>query len=704
EALKIDYHAIFENSIYDQIQMSDELVSRLNDFLDEASDYDLSKIESDIIGRIYEGLIPKDERHILGQYYTPPAICDLIVKMCIKKYDDVVLDPGCGTGGFLIKAYHQLLSLRGRKKTDDKIHQEILSQLWGIDISQFPAHLSVINLALRNIRGKSDIINIIPNDFFKIIPKQKTFQNLESLSLNEKKGIYEIIPQFDAVICNPPYTRQDDIGDEKYRKFVRNIALRFNDKVNISKEAGIYAYFFTHSTHFLKQNGMFGYIVSNSWLDSKFGASIQKFFLNNFKIKAIIEFDRRAFAEAAINTIIIIAQKLTGNNYSDERNQNSVKFVRIKRSLKAKTIIQYIEKTKKSFEDETIRVTIIRQEDLYNDHKWMKYLQAPPIFFKLLNSEKISKLGDYAKVNVGIITYANDFFVLSKDDVTNWNIEPEYLRPVLTRTRDVTKVDILKSDIKNFLLYINEPKTDLKSTNALKYIKHGENKPIKITRGSMKGKTVIGYHNIPSFKRKKELWYSIRQRKPAPIIVPDLMWERNFAAWNKAKAFAIHAFYEISPNNQANTRILLGILNSSLITFFEEVWGRKALGEGAIRMMASEWLSLPILDLNKTSLKLKKRIEQAYLKLAKSIREKKEPNEEEKARSQLDDAVFSAIGISITERQQIYEAIKKLKSRRKRRRNAQVLVDHPETVKRKRKRKKISRHRPESPPLAKWFE
>lgn len=705
EALRIDYQAVFHRSIYDDIQMPEELVDRLDDFLDEASNYDLSKIESDVIGRIYEGLIPKEERHRLGQYYTPPAICDLIVKMCVNNSDDLVLDPGCGSGGFLIKAYHRLLKLKGKNITDDKAHQEILKQLWGIDISQFPAHLSVINLAMRHIKGKSDIINVIPSDFFKILPKQKTFKQIETGTLSGVKGLYEILPQFDAVVCNPPYTRQDDIGDEKYRKYIRSIALSFDGKLNISSEAGIYAYFFTHSAHFLKQNGMLGYIVSNSWLDAKFGMAIQRFFLDNFRIKVILEFDRRAFVEAAINTIIIIAEKLAGKKYGKKRDSNIVKFVRVKSSLTTEQIINVIEKAKKSYEDEKIRITLKRQGQLCKDTKWMKYLHAPPIFFRVSSDPKVCKLSDVAKVNVGIITYANDFFVLSKDDLERWKIEKKYLKPVLASTRDIARVDIVKDDVKNYIFYVNKPRIKLKATNALEYIQYGESKSIKITRGSRKGEVIKGYQNIPSFKGKKQPWYTIRPRKPAPIIVPDLMWERNFAAWNRAKTLTIHAFYEITPNDKTDTLTLLGILNSSLIALFEEIWGRKALGEGAIRMMAHEWLSLPIPDPHKMSPRKKKKIEKSFLELATTIRKGEEAKAEQDARVQLDDAVFDALGISPKERRQVYKAVKELKDRRKRRIEAEVLIEHPETKKgKKRRRKTVEYRRRERPTLTKWFE
>ena len=49
-------------------------------------------------------------------------------------------------------------------------HSDILNQLWGIDINQFPAHLSAINLAVRNLDSSSKNMQIIVSDFFKVAP------------------------------------------------------------------------------------------------------------------------------------------------------------------------------------------------------------------------------------------------------------------------------------------------------------------------------------------------------------------------------------------------------------------------------------------------------------------------------------------------------------------------------------------------------
>jgi len=699
-ALKIDYKAVFQPGIYDEISLPHDIIETLNEFLYEVSTYDLDKIPSDIIGRIYEGLIPKEERHRLGQYYTPPAICDLITRMCIDFPDALVLDPGCGSGGFLVKSYYRILELLGRKISEEKIHQKILNQLWGIDINQFAAHLSVINLTMRNINVRSDVVNILPTDFFKVFHEQKTLKPYKGLTLDESKGIYSLPLNFDAVVCNPPYTRQEQIGDKDYKEYLRKVALSFNGKqIDMSARAGIYALFFTHSTHFLKEKGMMGYIVSNSWLDVEFGKDLQKFFLNNFKIHSIIEFDRRAFEEAAINTIIITLQKLTGDKNKKERDTNFVKFVRIKKPLKTEEIKNLIERADESYEDETAHVILKKQEELYQEEKWTKYLRSPPIFFEIIKNPKICKLKDVTKVIRAITTNANPFFILSKIKAKEWAIEKKYIKPVVASPREIKNLELEEDDIHNFIFLVNEPKQRLKGTNALEYIKHGESVDVSITRGSEAGKVVKGYNSIPALRNRK-IWYALGERGPAPVYFPAITWERIFAVWNKSNAFATHNFYEIWPNKK-DTLTLLGILNSSLTALFTELYGRTPLGAGALEIMVYEVENLPVLNPSKLSQKEKEKIEKAFLKLCNI--QKKSKDLEQKARKELDDTIFDILGLDKKERQQVIDGLNQLREMRKRRKETEVLIEHPETVKTLKQKRIKEFKKPERTSLKKWF-
>jgi type I restriction enzyme M protein len=103
---------------------------------------------------VFERLIPPEERHGLGQYFTSELLCDLTTAFCVRSVNDNVCDPTCGTGTFLLSAYSRLRWLGTRD------HSTLLSRLWGIDIAPFPAELAVINLFRQDLAATSNFPRI----------------------------------------------------------------------------------------------------------------------------------------------------------------------------------------------------------------------------------------------------------------------------------------------------------------------------------------------------------------------------------------------------------------------------------------------------------------------------------------------------------------------------------------------------------------
>ena len=336
QVLKIDYETIYTTDFIDAIAFPDEenVVKEIRELIDILRQYDLSRLGYDIIGRVFERLIPQDERHNLGQYFTNPDVVDIILKFCLWHDDDKVLDPACGAGTFLVRAYQHKKLMNQRLE-----HEDILDTLWGNDIAKFPAHLATINLAIRDLSVDKNYPNILQEDFFNLLSTEGGFElpekwrkaRAKTLSVKEREVTY---PRwFHCVVGNPPYTRQEEMPEiapevKEYKERLIDKALKdVKGKriAEISKRAGIHAYFFVHGTKFLQNGGRFGFIVSNSWLDVDYGKGLQEFFLNNYKIVAIIESKvERWFEEADVNTCIVILEKCSSKK---ERDENLVRFV-----------------------------------------------------------------------------------------------------------------------------------------------------------------------------------------------------------------------------------------------------------------------------------------------------------------------------------------------------------------------------------------
>ena len=300
--------------------VSDASIDLVKDILDTEGHYDFNNIPFDIIGRIFEELIREDERHKLGQYFTPPHIIDLINAFAIRRSNDKIFDPSCGSGTFLVRAYERKRLLCKEEDRGVK-HEILLNEIYGNDLSGYPAYLSMLNLAIRNTH-KPSYPRIANKDFFAITENSK-------LVFHNQRGEKElkILPKFDAIIGNPPYTRQEDIGTMRgtIGKAKIQSLIKAECGFEPSQRTSIYAYFFYHASTFLKDRGYLAFICQNSWLDTNYGIDMQRFLMRNFEIIAIIDSEvERFFPAASVNTTIVIARKQREEKI---RNLNIVKFI-----------------------------------------------------------------------------------------------------------------------------------------------------------------------------------------------------------------------------------------------------------------------------------------------------------------------------------------------------------------------------------------
>jgi len=605
EILKIDYETIFTADFVDNAAFpeSKEVIKEIEGLINVLKRYDFSKLGYDVIGRIFERLIPQDERHNLGQYFTNPDIVDLILRFCLHHEDDKILDPACGAGTFLVRAY------KHKKVMNDRLeHEKILETLWGTDIAKFPAHLATINLAINDLGVDRNYPNILQEDFFTLLVGDEGFDpekwrkaRAKTLGLEEREVTY---PRwFDVVVGNPPYTRQEEISeispeDAEYKNKLISKALldlRGKKTVEIGKRAGIHAYFFVHGTKFLKDGGYFGFIVSNSWLDVDYGKGLQEFFLKNYKIIAIIESKvERWFEEADINTCILILQKCKDKK---EQDQNLVRFVYLKKPLRhfvppAQDIwekqverINDIDKLKKTilahsdfYENDELRIFPKSQKELWNEGfdteeqkyagaKWGKYLRAPEIFFKILEKGKgkLVPLKEIADVRRGFTTGANEFFYLTEEEIKRRGIEKEFWMHkdkegnwvpnyVIKSPRECKYTVVNPKDLKYRVLMIHKDKKKLKGKNILKYIEEGERKK---------------FNERPTCESRGERWYELNQDY-FPIIWQVNIRERLISAFVPKGIFVDKMFYQVKPKGKISTGVLLALLNSTVIRLIVE--------------------------------------------------------------------------------------------------------------------------------------
>ncbi len=673
---EIDFEAIYEQDpIYDEIPLDDDIKFDIHEFLEELEQYDLTQFDHDVIGKIYEKIIPQRERHDLGQYYTPKEIVELIIKTSILNANDKVLDPGCGSGGFLVGAYERLKSL---KKKENVIlnHNNILQQLYGIDINRFPIHLSAINLALRDLDDDIKSLNLEVQDFFNINPHQDRIV-VEFATVSGVKKVIDpeklnVPVKVDVIVGNPPYIRQEKIvNKELCRKHLKRIG---SDK--ISNKSDIYVYFFTHATEFLRENGRLGFITSNKWLTTQYGGDLQNFFLQNYKIQAVIDFSKSVFEEVLVPTCVTLLIKCKNN---EERNENTVKFIHVKRKINLDTLIQKLNESYEPeilYEDTGFRIISKRQKELFIEKKWNKFLNAPLIYWEIVSHPLMKRLNENATISRRITTGCNKFFYIKQSDEKKWGIKPDFLKAVAKSLRQTDSIAFEIEDTKysviNLNKYINSKLKDLDITSgkALKLpllpmtakIKELSNMEIFILKSlyedGYRGLYKYIIHNMwekdwgsqivpqlrPTCKanrKKNRCWFSLGKLLVPDLMIPETCWERIFVPMNMSELVADRNLYDVYLSGQLDKELVAAILNSSLFKLIREIDGR-ITGGGASRVVIYEVENMKIPDPTEISSELVSKIKESFNKL---LYEKIDSINFKTNLKKLDHAILSALNL-----------------------------------------------------------
>lgn len=355
--------------------------------------FNFKLIPTDILGGIFRRLIDPAERRRFGQVYTSEDLVDVVNAFCIRSAEANMLDPAGGSGSFVVRGYHRKAWLKQneRLRHASVFHQDWLQHIYAVDISLFAAHLCTLNLAARDIRDEENYPRVRRGNFFEVadaMAKKKPFCMLPQGLRGERTPGPIYLPPLDAVVGNPPYVRQELIPKrgEKGLKPVRakedlqELCAEFWPGLKLSGRSDLHCYFWPAATHFLKEGGWFGFLVSSSWLDVEYGFALQEWVLNNFRIHAILESNAEPwFEDARVKTCAVILQRCSDPK---ARAAQLVKFVRLASTLKAilgqrpdenarqtaaESFRDAITACKKNGTREGWRVVVKKQDDLWKD-------------------------------------------------------------------------------------------------------------------------------------------------------------------------------------------------------------------------------------------------------------------------------------------------------------------------------------------------
>ena len=451
-----------------------------------------------------------------GGFYTPELIASFILKWAFNGNKELdVLEPSCGDGVFLEEIQKENYKYNSVTAIEFDEIEAIKSRKIGLD--------------------KSKVINSDFHDF----------------CINTKQ-------RFDLVIGNPPYIRYQYFDGEQ-QKFASEIFGKA--KLKYSKLTNAWVSFVIGSSLLLKEKGMIGFVLPAEILQVSYAQPLREFLGQFYNKINIVSFEKLVFPDIQQEVVLLLCEKNNINTHLIEHLE-----LRDAKELQ-KLDVSKLKSPKKKIDFKSNKWTFY-----FLDQKEIDFLE------KLQSSKKIPKLGDYAKVEVGITTGSNPFFTVPLSTVQFYNLE-KYAKPLVGRSVQVpsvifTEKDWLKnrdSEARTHFLSFPKMKDLNDSVGARDYISWGEES--EINKG-YKCRIREEWQIVPSQRISGALFIRRNNKHPKLII-------------NEAKAYTTDTMHRVTVKENAEIKALTASYYNSLSFAFSEICGRSH-GGGVLELMPNE--------------------------------------------------------------------------------------------------------------------
>ena len=371
EAMKIDFKDILSDFkspnalVPEKLKQDKKLSEVFNAFIQTLRDNAPRGIQKNqnllnFVSLLTSEIFDKREMHEKGKIMSDEALSDVLAEFAITHKDNLIIDPCCGDGNLLISSYKKLRDL------SKKSHNEILSQLTGIDIDA-----NLIQLAA---------FKLICNNFNEI--NKRTLTQLLNVDLFNQ----EETNKYDSVVMNPPFLRNEDVKPEIKKKYLNNLEKlsKHSSFIRNAAQPNIYFYFIEKAISLLKNKGRASIILMTKFLNNKDGFHLKKFLIPH--INAIISYPPDFFKGFVVTTCIIILDKNT--------KEEKISFLRVKDNMILSDVTNVKEIISKKIDISADKYSIINvnRADLNPKSNWKHYLIDPDK--KFLRFEQLGILKD----------------------------------------------------------------------------------------------------------------------------------------------------------------------------------------------------------------------------------------------------------------------------------------------------------------------
>ena len=263
-----------------------------------------SKTAPDEKGVAFEVFLGDFFKRQSGQYLTPRVIIDFVVQMMQPQSNERILDPACGSGGFLFRAMNHIRKemndhYDNSEKRSEAQQDSTKKRLFGIEVNKEIAHVAKMNMIFHN----DDHTNIIITDALEELDR-----------IRERTGNNEFKEQsFDLILTTPPFGAMLSLSKNPYLEDYElwnqmNKAGRKRPR----KNQRIEIFFIERIWNFLKPGtGRAAVIIPDGILTNSSLQGVRDFLLKRFQINAVVPLATTTFTQAAIGVSVVFLRRRT---------------------------------------------------------------------------------------------------------------------------------------------------------------------------------------------------------------------------------------------------------------------------------------------------------------------------------------------------------------------------------------------------------